>query len=130
MEIQNLEALVREIKNSDTEKAVEMITDYGNTRESRGINQGWSRSRVVMRFAMKNRNKRLKNSILEFDEHSAMLSVVSFTRFISALELIVRNLSEKGSLEVRVVCSEITDSLFQLLGSLKIDRRVIYSKES
>ena len=57
MEVQTLEALVKVIKDSDIENAVEMIKTYGNMRETRGISSGWSRSRVVMRFAMKNRKK-------------------------------------------------------------------------
>ncbi|MCK5139459.1 MAG: hypothetical protein KAQ85_06430 [Thermodesulfovibrionia bacterium] len=128
MEVQTLEALVKVIKDSDIENAVEMIKTYGNMRETRGISSGWSRSRVVMRFAMKNRKKRLKNSVLEFDEYAGMLSLISFTRLISAQENIIRDLHEKGSFEVRVACAEISDATMQLLGDVKLDRRIIYSK--
>jgi len=129
MEVGDITQLVRIIQESNEEDAIKAVRLYGNQRESRGINSGWAKCRQLMRYALKNRNRRLRKEILDFDEHSGMLSLVSFTKYFAYVEDVIKALHNKGSLEVKLACGEISAASYQALGNLKIDRRLLFSKK-
>lgn len=130
MEIADVKTLVRVIRSSSEEEAIKLVKDYGDTRQEVGINDGWENARRVTRFAIKNRKERLKKQILEIDEFTAMVSLISFTKYFSGIEDLLREHGEKGSDEVKACVEDVNELMYQLLGEkLKIDRRTSFAND-
>lgn len=58
-----------------------------------------------------------------------MVSLVNFTRYISAIDDIIERLSDGASIQTRDALGSVQDELYQRLKSIKIDKRINYSKE-
>lgn len=130
MEINNHETLVRLIRSLPEEEAIKTIKKYTDIVAEDYVNRTWERARKLIRFINRFRKLELKKHILEMDEYSAMISVVSFTRYFAALEDLLREYNEKGSLEVKACVNDVNELMYQLLDDkIKIDRRSIFQKD-
>ena len=129
MNINNIETLIEVIQNATPQKALEIITYYGNKRETKGIEDGWKRSRVVQRFAVKSKREQLKKHLLNFDEGSNSIPDVEFVRFFAGIEDCLVNESQNMPEEVREFAASIQDLMWSKLGNVKPDRRITFRND-
>lgn len=129
MEIKSTKIIVDTIQKSDFDKALKTLIDYGNIRETSGINNGWDRCRRLMRATFRCRSKRLKDSIVDYDDFQSMISLLSFTEYFSSIEDLLRIFYLEGSMDVKKCVSDINDLMYQKLGDLRIDRRIMPPKD-
>lgn len=124
-----MDGLVAYVKSTDNENAVKAIVAYGNKRETKGITETWRRAIIVLRKAFKRREKRIKDSMLEYDPEIGAISMMSFVRYFAAIEDQLRNYQEIGSREVKNCAADVNDFMYQVLGDVKIDRRILFGKD-
>jgi len=129
MEIVDFNTLLTSVRTSSEEEAAKLIKTYGDCRAKSAIEEAWRISRIVMKSAMCGRNKRIKNEILEFEEDQSVISLVSFTRYIAAVEALIKEHNERSSEETKMVLSDISDFMLNKVGSIPLDRRIIYTKD-
>ena len=129
MEINNTETLLKLIRSVEEEDAIKMFDQYTNIIKRDTLNYTWNRARVLVRHIAKNRRQRVRKAMVNYDEESGMISLVQFTKFIAAIEDSATNLYEKGSIETKDAISDVITSLYQLLGNIRIDKRLIFTKE-
>jgi hypothetical protein len=129
MEINNTETLLRLIRSSSEEEAADLLKQYSDILKKDTIEYTWSRARVLVRHIAKNRRQRVRKEMINYDTESGMISLVQFTRFIAAIENVATVHYEKGDLEIKTVVADIVDQLYQSLGNVRIDKRIIFTKD-
>lgn len=128
MEISNLKLLVDYIKGASEDNATKAVLEYGNRRVKYAIEESWKRSSKLFGYAMHNRQKRIKDSILDYEEDQSVISLIGLTRFVASIEDCLKKHSENASEETMDALADVADLMFNKLGSIKIDRRIIFSK--
>lgn len=129
MEINNTETLLKLIRSSDEDEAIKLFDQYTKIIKRDMLNHTWDRARVLVRHIAKNRRQRVKKSMINYDEESGMISLVQFTKFIAAYENSANEHYEKGSLETKDVIADLISTLYQLLGNVRVDKRLIFTRE-
>lgn len=127
MEIKNKKALLQLIRKSDEDTAVDYLEQYTNIIKKDTINYSWDRARVLVRHIAKNRKQRVKSAMVNYDTESGMISLVQFTRFWAALEDISEVHYNACGEEAKEAISDIIEQAYQLLGNIKLDRRIIFT---
>jgi len=129
MEINNKKELVKLIQSSDYDTGLKVLDQYHDILAEHYINAGWDKARRLVRFIGKNRKERIRKEMVNFDEESGMISLLTFTRFFAAVEDIANVHYNYGKEETKDAISDIVAQMYNLLGSVKIDRRIIFTKE-
>ena len=132
MDINSLDTLVSLIaKIEDKEEIKKAVVAYGNKREKKGIEDGWRRSRVLHRFAIKNRKEQLKKHLLDYNEEAGAIPLVEFLRYFSSLSDFIKDgVRAYKTKEIMDFADEIEGLMFSKLGGLKLDRRTLFSKDN
>lgn len=127
MEIKDVKLLVNYIKNADEENATLALKEYGNRRVQYAIEESWKRSHRLLECAMHNREKRIKDHLIEFNDEQSVINLINFTRFFSAVEDRIKKHMNTDNEELRDALVEINDYMYQKIGKLKLDRRLNFS---
>ena len=125
MEVSNFEQLVKTICKADKEQVENLVKQYGDIRESHGIEQGWKRCRYIWGKAMRNRTERLRKHIINYDEYTGNIPTVYFIDFFAAVEEELKLQLKSAKDEGKKVAEAIHDVMWNSLGNIKIDKRRI-----
>lgn len=128
MEIKDTNTLLSYIRTATPENALSALVAYGNNREAKGVQEAWKRTTIILRKAFKRREKRIRDSFVEYDPEIGAISIMSFTNYFAAIEDALKTYYQIGSSDVRSCVSDINDFMYQMLGNVKIDRRILFSK--
>ena len=107
----------------------ELVLAYGNTRCAYGIEYEGQKARDFYHKINILRGQRIKNTILNFDEANGAINLTEFTRFISGVEDELKEIIDHGDLVHSSAANDIWCLLINRVGDLKVDRRLLFSKE-
>lgn len=127
MDIITFNTLLSEIRNGDEDTASKLLKGYGDKRAKAAIEESWKRSHRLLECAMHNREKRVKDHLVQFNDEMSMIDLTNFTRFFSAIEDRIKKHMDTNNEELRDALSEINDYMYQKIGKLKLDRRLNFS---
>lgn len=117
--------LIDYIQQSDKENAEKALIEYGNHRAEKAIEESWKKFRRVLAHVNGKNKKKIKDHILNYEENGA-IDTLEFVKFIAALyDSLVLDPS-KYSEEVIDFASGVADFIDLKLGSIRIDRRMIF----
>jgi len=128
MEIVDFDSMLYSILTGTKEEAAKIIKTYGDCRAKAGIDEAWTKANKLLKVATCNREKRMKDFILNYDLEAGAITLIGFTRYYAALEELLKKLSESASRETKDALSDVADGMQMLLGDVKIDKRIVYSK--
>jgi hypothetical protein len=129
MEINNRETLLKLLRSTGEEEASQLLKRYTEIIKRDTIDYTWDRARVLVRHISKNRRQRVKKSMVNYDVESGMISLLQFTKFVAALEDAAMEHYKNGTEEVKSSIGDIINQLYQSLGNVRIDRRILFSKD-
>lgn len=127
MEIANMKTMVAYIQSCTPENAAKAITEYGNQRFEQGSNGAWKISISMWRKALKRREKRIRNHLLDFNDEQSMIDIVNFVRFFSCVEDELKKMSEQGGSDVKEACASVNNLMYNKLAKIKPDRRLNFT---
>ena len=125
MEIDNVKTLVNEIYESDKDRIEKLVIAYGDKREEKGINEGWKRCRMAWSKAIQIRTRRLKDHLLNYNEHTAQIEIPEFILYVSSIADELKKVMMTGSDETRHAAADLFDFMYNKIGNVKTDRRRI-----
>jgi hypothetical protein len=125
MEIDNVKTLVRQIRSLGEDDAQRLLVSYGNKREEKGINEGWTRCRMLWSKSIRMRTKRLRDHILDYDEYTAQIEIPEFILYVSSIADELKKVMMNGSDETRHAAADLFDFMYNKIGNVKTDRRRI-----
>ena len=83
MDISNLKLLVDYIKGANEDNATKAVLEYGNRRAKAAIEEAWKRSDKLLSSVMHNRERRVKNEILDYEAEQSVISLIGLTRYVA-----------------------------------------------
>jgi len=129
MELNNINTLVRVIKSSPEEEAINIINQFRNAVAEQYIESTWKVARRFLSSVLKSRRNRLKRHIVQLDEFSAAIPLLSFQRYFCAIEDKLLEYSNISNKETREAAQDINAMMYQMLDDIKIDRRNLAQKD-
>lgn len=129
MEIADVKTLVRKIKSSNEELAIEILKGYSDNVATYYINRAWSRARVLVRHISKTRKERIKKEMLGYDELSGVITLIQFTKFVARIEDLANEHYARGNQETKDAIEDIISGTYNSLSDVRIDKRLIFNKE-
>jgi hypothetical protein len=116
------------IKTSDDETAKKLITKYAQIKVQCAIEKDWKYFETVFKKSKRNTEKRLRDFVLDYNEETGCITLVDFTKFYAAIELFIVEEAAKGNPDVMDFCEQLIDYLELKLGTVKVDKRLLYAK--
>lgn len=110
----NITALLEQIKLASPEDAAQLLQEYGNIRESRGIERGWAKCTQLHRKCAHLKRKRLDQFTMNEENGWVELHQVNKFAFF-----VMDALEKKG-------LSDLADDISVKLGTVRIDRRFTF----
>jgi len=130
MKISNIDVLVKYLASCTDENEIKsLVVDYGNVRCAAGIESEGKNSRDFLRKINFCKNKRIKNFILDWDEDNGAVTLKEFTTFITAVDDVLREMIENGDEAHCAAASDVSGVVWNRIGDIKIDRRLLFSKD-
>lgn len=112
----------------DSEKPIHILT-YGDTREAMGIKKGWQRCSETYKKARNLKQNRMRAHLLDFDNENNCLPITEFIKFFSAVEDEIKTTMAYGDEMSRAFAVNLHDFMWNKLGDIKTDRRLLFAKE-
>lgn len=113
----------------DRDEAKKAIESYGNARVESAVEREWKRAMKFFRAVNRTRRNKFKNDILDYDEENGCISLKEFTKFLVGVEDELRFFMINGSKTMYNVCSSVIATMYNRLGDLKVDRRLLFAKD-
>ena len=130
MSINDIETLVSYIFACDDKEEIKnLILAYGNSRHASGIESAGQKARDFYAKINALRGKRIKNSILNWDEDNGTITLKELTKFIVGIDDQLRVMVGHGDKAHADAASDISCILYDRIGDLKIDRRLLFSND-
>ena len=130
MEIQSVDLMVDYVMSSkDKEEVKRMIIEYGNVRSAWSIECAWDKALRFFKAVKKVQKKRIQNEILDYDELNGCISLKEFTKYYFGVEDELMMYMRCGDEAHRNAAADISATLANRLGDLKLDRRILFAKD-
>lgn len=130
MEISSMDVLVKHLASCTDESEIRtLVTSYGDVRHASGIESEGRRSREFLAKINACKNKRIKNYILNWDEDNGAITLKEFTTFITAVDDVLREMIDHGDEQHCSAASDVSGVIWNRIGDIKIDRRLLFSKD-
>ena len=104
------------------------LIGYINHRVGKAIEDAWDKSAEVLRATNLCRQKRIRNSILNYNENG-QISVREFTKYFIGVVDELRQFAHHGTPEHRKAAIDVVSTMYTLLGDVKIDKRTLFTKD-
>jgi len=125
MEVKSVEAIVDLVKVLPKEEASIVIEQYGNARHELGITNECKRWVALQSKQRVLRTRRFKSFMLDVEDGA--IDPLEFIRFFAVIEDELKYASFGQSQEVKDFAGEINDFMWNRLGNVKVDRRLIFN---
>lgn len=114
---------------TDQEQVRDLVLSYGNARHKAGIESAGQKARDFLSKINAIRGKRMKNSILNWDEENGIISLKEFTKYITGVEDELKEMVKHGDLAHANAATDISSIMWNKVGDLKVDRRLLFSND-
>lgn len=130
MEIQTIENLVDHIYAiNNKEEAIKAIKTYGDIRCEDQIEKAWDRASRFYKTISKLQKKRVKNAILNYDEENGFITLKEFLKYYFAVDDQLHIMMKYGDDAHKDAASDISSTLSNSLGDIRVDRRMLFPKD-
>jgi hypothetical protein len=129
MEVNSFETFIKFLATCEESETPLHIKSYGDSREATGIRKGWQRCSETYRKARKLKQNKLRSHLLDFDNENNCLPITEFIKFFSALEDEIKTTMQFGDDLSRSFAVNLHDFMWNKLGDIKTDRRLLFAKE-
>lgn len=130
MKISSIDVLVKYLASCTDENEIRsLVVAYGDVRCAAGIESEGKRSREFLHRVNVSKNKRIKNFILDWDEDNGAVTLKEFTTFITAVDDVLKEMIDHGDEAHCAAASDVSGVVWNRIGDIKIDRRLLFSKD-
>jgi hypothetical protein len=123
-----IDKLLQTIRSADEETARRYLVEHINMLAEHLVESSWAKAMNVMRFANKNRKKRLDEFILEENGYDGSISQLEFLKFFASVTSFLESNMDMQD-DVKRFAEEIEDFMYLKIGNIRIDKRQLFSKE-
>ena len=117
-----MKEITRRIQNADPESAEQILREYVNSRIANSIDACWSKFRTILRCTRAFREKQCASAYINHVD--GVITIKGFTEYIDSVEKEINKIPTDCGFK-----AEVVDILYERIGNIKIDKRLLLRKD-